>query len=1014
MKSMSKFTAGIMAAVLTVSGLSVTTFGADNLVAFPGAEGGGMYTLGARAASNMTVYHVTNLNDSGAGSFRDAVSQGGRIIVFDVAGTIMLEDELRITASDLTILGQTAPGEGICIAGESVRFQGSSNIIIRYLRFRSGDTALSEEDGLGFRDCTDVIVDHCSVSWSVDECLSAYANRNFTAQYCILSESLNNSIHGKGAHGYGGIWGGENASFHHNLIATHNSRMPRIGTSATVSSYEGHPDTDSLVDIRNNVFYKWGSNSGYGGENGIRVNLVNNYYKPGPATDNIWFYQNWGTTLHVSGNVMEGNTPMTADNWTGVTTQNDTVEWTKCENISDGIMVDGVLKANDEFIYDYPVTTTDAEAAYDEVLAEAGASLWRDVTDTRVINSVINGTAVNGSNGSLGLIDSQEDVGGWVWLYEGEKPADSDNDGMSDSWEDANGLDKNDSADALAISASGYTNLELYAESITGQDNSLDRTGLNTAINAALELDRSIYEATELDRLDAAIEDAKQVYAQATTQRELDNAADSLNNTVSGLDFNVTEQLRLLLDELNGTTAKADYLPAGEAVFTEAYSKAETDLAQGADESVLREDYNALKKAYEELIPSDEGELREIMELAQSYIDSGEYAESDIRELRAAVNNADGMFTTGQNYTNEDIHDRIDEIQALIDELLSLNRTVMDEYIDMLEGGVLNSYALDESSAEQIDALLSEARELKAEGADEAAADEFAGRMFAAARNFKYNDYKDVSSLQDFSDYTPGTGSEVITQGDNKYLAPAFEEVFYTETNGISSEDYFSSDFMFPSDQVTGTCQAMGFVFEDGIRFLAYVRKNATGEDNISLSYYNADTAEIWGNMSYHLSVEDDVWHNITLKYDSNRGYAELYYDNLMIYSGIPEGFGGGHGKVTMFGTVDTAYSIIEGFSFPMYGSSNVYVDNYTRYKAGRVWVNILGDADASGMLTANDCAVILKKVFDSAYVMPVEEHTDDYLSCADVTEDGILTAADPAMVLQKVLDNEFAFPAEG
>lgn len=1011
MKKITKFTAAAMAAIMTVSGLSATAFGAEKLVAFPGAEGGGMYTLGARAASNMRVYHVTNLNDSGTGSLRAGLMGGNKIIVFDVAGTIHLKSDLKVNASNITVLGQTAPGEGICIAGESVRFQGGSNIILRYLRFRSGDTAVSQEDGLGFKDCTDVIVDHCSISWSVDECLSAYANRNFTAQYCIISESLNESIHSKGDHGYGGIWGGENASFHHNLIASHNSRTPRIGTSATVSSYLGHPDTDSLIDIRNNVFYNWGRQSGYGGENGVRVNLVNNYYKMGPATKKAEIYKSWGTTLYVSGNVMEDNDPMTADNWLGVS--DDGSAWTKCESISDGIMVDGVLKANDEFIYDYPVTTTDAESAYEEVLAEAGASLWRDVTDTRVINNVINGTATNGSNGSVGLIDSQEDVGGWVWLYEGEKPADSDNDGMSDAWEDANGLDRNNAADALEISPSGYTNLELYAESITGQDNSLDRTKLNTAVNSALELDRSLYEEAELERLDAAIDEAKQVYAEATTQTALDDEADRLNDTIAGLGFNVTEQLRLLLEELRGTTAKADYLPAGEAAFTQAYNKAESDLQQGADETVLRDDYDALKKAYEELIPSDEGELREIMELAKSYIDSGEYGESDIRELRAAVNSADGMFSTSQDYTNEDIHAHIDEIQALIDELLSLNRTVMDEYIDMLEGGVLNSYALDENSAALIDDLLAEAKELKANGSDEDAAREFAKRMFASAREFKYNDYKEILSLQDFSDYTPGTGSEIITEGDNKYLAPVEQEVFYTETEGISADDYFSSDFMFPSDQASGACQAMGFVLEDGIKFLAHVRKNATGNDTVTLGYYDSDAGTISGE-TYTLSIEDDIWHNITVKYDSSNGYAELYYDNLMLYSGTPEGFGTGHGKVTAYGTVDSSFNLIEGISLPMYGHFAVYVDNYTRYKAGRVWLNILGDADASGILTANDCVTILRKSLDSSYMMPVEEYTDDYLSCADVNGDGILTASDTAMVLQKVLNNDFTFPVEG
>ena len=228
------------------------------LPAFPGAEGGGMYSQGARAADDFEIYHVTNLDDSGEGSFRDAVSKGNRMIIFDVAGNIMLKTDLIIRTSNLTLLGQTAPGEGICVGGESVRFIGSNNVIMRYMRFRMGENSTSQEDGLGLRKCTDVIVDHCSVEWSVDECLSAYENKNFTAQYCIISESLNNSGHDKGAHGYGGIWGGINASFHHNLVSTHKARMPRIGSSATVSSYNGQPDTDSLIDIRNNVITQLG------------------------------------------------------------------------------------------------------------------------------------------------------------------------------------------------------------------------------------------------------------------------------------------------------------------------------------------------------------------------------------------------------------------------------------------------------------------------------------------------------------------------------------------------------------------------------------------------------------------------------------------------------------------------------------------------------------------------------------------------------------------------------------
>ncbi len=398
------FTNRIISGVLALSifMLSINTaVSADEnkLTAFPGAEGGGMYSLGARAGDEIQVYHVTSLNDSGAGSFRDAVSQGNRIIVFDVAGNIMLQSDLVISASNLTILGQTAPGEGICIGGESVRFNGCNNVILRYLRFRMGDNSTSQEDTLGIRKSSNFIIDHCSVSWSVDECLSAYENKNFTAQYCIISESLNKSVHDKGAHGYGGVWGGINASFHHNLISTHKARMPRIGSSATVFTYEGTPDTDSLIDIRNNVVYNYRSTIGYGGENGTRVNFVNNYYKPSElSSNNVCFYKAYGdrgTTLYLEGNYMENNEEFNNNNWTIAFTDEDL----KLTSISEGITVDGVLKANDEYIYAYPVETDTPQEAYADVIANAGASRVRDYTDTRIVNDVVNGTYPTGSKG---------------------------------------------------------------------------------------------------------------------------------------------------------------------------------------------------------------------------------------------------------------------------------------------------------------------------------------------------------------------------------------------------------------------------------------------------------------------------------------------------------------------------------------------------------------------------------------------------------------------------------------
>ena len=502
----------LSAFVLTSSIGAVNVSAADKLVAFPGAEGGGMYTLGARAANNFEIYHVTNLNDSGAGSFRDALSQGNRIIVFDVTGTIMLDTVLSIKDVDnITILGQTAPGEGICIGGESTLFENCNNIIVRYMRFRPGDLGESQEDGLGLKQCTDVIIDHCSVSWSVDECFSAYANRNFTAQYNIISNSLNTSVHEKGAHGYGGIWGGKLASFHHNMIAHVANRSPRFnGARYNWSGYTSNKLYSQYqwknalqaenVDFRNCVVYNCG-NGCYGGPGGGQVNIVNNYYKTGPAgatnrvtqvsqadsgnggNDNTFYSMT--SRYFISGNQVNSNVNY---DWKGVIYDNSVPSkggehYTPDPNHYYGEHVtyetvggrDCVKIKLDESAPAGEVTTHTAATAYDKVLAYAGASLHRDEVDQRYVTETTNGTATySGSvTKTKGRIDIVADCKGYTeanFPTGAREPGfDTDGDGIPNDWETANGLDPNNASDGLTYTLDPkgwYTNLEVYANSL--------------------------------------------------------------------------------------------------------------------------------------------------------------------------------------------------------------------------------------------------------------------------------------------------------------------------------------------------------------------------------------------------------------------------------------------------------------------------------------------------------------------------------------------------------------------
>ncbi|WP_434036480.1 pectate lyase family protein [Formosa sp. 4Alg 33] len=411
-------------------------------LAFPTAEGFGKYTTGGRGG---LIYKVTNLNDQGEGSLRKGILKSGpRIIVFEVSGTIALERHLDINNGDLTILGQTAPGDGITLKGYPVTIK-SDNVIIRYLRFRMGDINKIEGDALGCRNTYNVIIDHCSISWGTDENASFYNNKNFTLQWCIISEALNRSVHHKGAHGYGGIWGGINASFHHNLITSNNSRNPRFSGSNTTKNSE-----NEFVDFRNNVIYNWGENSIYGGESGT-YNIVNNYFKAGPATTSSKLNRIVSPSkpygkFYVNHNYVDNFKDITENNWDG---------GVQCEN-PELTKLNSMIPINDN------VNTTSAQEAFNQVLKQAGLNTFRDAVDLRVVKNTITGQA----DYNKGIINSQDYVDGWPILKSNKPLKDTDQDGIPDVWESKHKLNPNVEDGNLNTLDSNYSNIEVYANSI--------------------------------------------------------------------------------------------------------------------------------------------------------------------------------------------------------------------------------------------------------------------------------------------------------------------------------------------------------------------------------------------------------------------------------------------------------------------------------------------------------------------------------------------------------------------
>ncbi|MBR7949031.1 hypothetical protein KBK19_03670 [Microvirga sp. STR05] len=474
--------------ILSIGGLgalavlaTATTPTAAQQLAFPGAEGAGRFTSGGRgtAAVPTTVFEVTNLNDDNQpGSLRYALTKAApaRTVVFRVSGTIHLQSPLTISKPNTTLAGQTAPGDGICLADYPVSVK-ANNVIIRFVRFRMGDKNQNkgQVDGGGGDDAfggvrnSRLVIDHCTMSWSTDEVLSVYEGDSTTLQWNLLSEPLNYSYHFETGdkdferHGYGGIWGGQHATMHHNLFAHCNSRTPRFNGSRYT-----HPAGFENVDFRNNVIYNWGENNVYAGEGG-NYNLVGNYYKHGPSTKesvkarvvNPYKLDKGKNPLpygkfYLSGNYVDASADVTRHNWRGVT-------------MNGGTAADTVLsKVNQPFDLG-PVATQSAPDAYAAVLQSVGASLpRRDTLDQRIIRDVTQrrGRLIDVQGGYPHGTPYSVSQKAWPELKSALAPTDTDHDGMPDAWEKSHGLNSQDAADRAKTGPDGYTMLEVYLNSL--------------------------------------------------------------------------------------------------------------------------------------------------------------------------------------------------------------------------------------------------------------------------------------------------------------------------------------------------------------------------------------------------------------------------------------------------------------------------------------------------------------------------------------------------------------------
>ncbi|MCM1076775.1 MAG: pectate lyase [Bacteroides sp.] len=549
--------------LLSVSALllGMGLYASESAPAFPGAEGHGRYTTGGRGGE---IRHVTNLNDSGAGSLREALKGNkAKIIVFDVSGYIDLRSQLNVT-SNTTIAGQTAPEGGITLRYYTLYFGNCDNVVVRFIRSRRSQVKDVNDgaDATWGRNHKNIIIDHCSFSWSIDEVASFYDNRDFTLQWTTVAEGLANPGHSKGAHSYGGIWGGKNASFHHNFIAHVQNRAPRFNGARYAwngydkTAYSSTVDAER-VDFRNCVMYNWGNGNGcYGGPGGGYVNMVNNYYKAGPGTKNKTrvtqvsvaaesnaegsSLKDYASRYYISGNYVTAAGAGKEENydWAGVIYDSGLVtsgsdryikdaahlygENVKYENIGG---IDCVSLKLDSGIDPGEVTTHSATSAYEKLLNYCGASLYRDAVDARYVEEARTGTTTYKGNvayidasgktyptsGTSGILDfindpsKDENTGtaSYPALTSTTRPAgyDSDNDGMPDEWEKAYGLNPNDASDASTFtldSRGWYSNVEVYINSIV---EGIMKAGNSDAISSVDEY------YPEIKGIDSAIED---------------------------------------------------------------------------------------------------------------------------------------------------------------------------------------------------------------------------------------------------------------------------------------------------------------------------------------------------------------------------------------------------------------------------------------------------------------------------------------------------------------------------